>query len=86
MIPSKNPVVFLELTVGTDRPLRVYIKLWGHLRRAHNFLSLCLGEQGAALLNTKLLQVYNLNESGERILGKIRVISVHISYTLNNRM
>ncbi|KAF2364942.1 B-box-type zinc finger [Trinorchestia longiramus] len=69
LIPTKNPLVFLELTVGSSRPHRVYIQLWGHLRRARNFMALCIGDQGSAFLNTKLLQTYNYNEPGERILG-----------------
>lgn len=69
LIPSKSPLVFLELSVGNGRPRRIYIRLWGHMRRAHNFMALCIGDQGSAFLNTKLLQTYNLNEPGERILG-----------------
>ncbi|XP_018014480.1 uncharacterized protein LOC108671443 [Hyalella azteca] len=69
LIPSKSPLVFLELTVGSGRARRVYIQLWGQLRRARNFLALCIGDLGQAFLNTKLLQTYNYNEPGERILG-----------------
>ncbi|MCL4142851.1 UNVERIFIED_CONTAM: hypothetical protein GTU68_024055 [Idotea baltica] len=69
MIPSKSPIVFLELTAEQTIIGRVYIKLWGQLRRAHNFLSLCLGDQGKSFLNTKFLQVYNVSCPGERILG-----------------
>lgn len=45
--------VFLELSVG-DRCLGcVYIRLWCHLRRAQQFLALCMGTLGPSLLKAK---------------------------------
>ncbi|XP_063876630.1 uncharacterized protein LOC135109276 [Scylla paramamosain] len=45
--------VFLELGVGDRRLGRVYIRLWCHLRRAQQFLALCMGTMGPSLLRAK---------------------------------
>nr|XP_045597131.1 uncharacterized protein LOC123757498 isoform X2 [Procambarus clarkii] len=69
LVPTKTPVVFLD--VGTEHKLlgRVYINLWGHLRRATNFLHLCLGDRGPSYKNTMFLEVLNADCPGERIKG-----------------
>ncbi|XP_045126722.1 uncharacterized protein LOC123513554 [Portunus trituberculatus] len=51
------PEVFLELSVGTEPLGIVYIKLWGHLRRAQNFMFLCLGTLGPSFVGSHLLPV-----------------------------
>ncbi|KAG0715714.1 Peptidyl-prolyl cis-trans isomerase F, mitochondrial [Chionoecetes opilio] len=65
----KAPLVFLD--VGTEvRVLgRVYISLWGHLRRAMNFLHLCLGDRGPSFRDSMFLEVMNADCPGERIRG-----------------
>ncbi|KAG0714784.1 hypothetical protein GWK47_013461 [Chionoecetes opilio] len=49
------PEVFLELSVDTEPLGIVYIKLWGHLRRAQNFMLLCLGTFGPSFVGSHLL-------------------------------
>ncbi|XP_045131948.1 E3 ubiquitin-protein ligase TRIM32-like isoform X1 [Portunus trituberculatus] len=45
-VSKDHPEVFLDLRAG-ERPLgRVYITLWGHMRRAQQFMALCLGTYG----------------------------------------
>lgn len=51
------PEVFLELSVGAMPLGIVYIKLWGHLRRAQNFMLLCLGTLGPSFVGSHLLSV-----------------------------
>lgn len=51
------PEVFLELSVGGEALGIVYIKLWGHLRRAQNFMLLCLGTLGPSFVGSHLLPV-----------------------------
>ncbi|XP_063848779.1 uncharacterized protein LOC135093430 [Scylla paramamosain] len=53
----KFPEVFLELSVGPEPLGIVYIKLWGHLRRAQNFMLLCLGTLGPSFVGSHLLSV-----------------------------
>ncbi|XP_050723797.1 tripartite motif-containing protein 5-like isoform X1 [Eriocheir sinensis] len=47
-MPSK---VFLELSVGGRCLGRVFISLWCHMRRAQQFLALCMGTMGPTLLD-----------------------------------
>lgn len=49
--------MFLELSVGTQPLGIVYIKLWGHLRRAQNFMLLCMGSLGPSFVGSHLLPV-----------------------------
>lgn len=42
-VPSE---VFLEFAIGGSCLGRVYINLWSHLRRAQQFLALCMGTLG----------------------------------------
>ncbi|KAK7067652.1 hypothetical protein SK128_020445 [Halocaridina rubra] len=69
LIPTKNPMVFLD--IGTDDQTlgRVYISLWGQLRRANNFLLLCLGDRGHSFRLSKLFDVVNSDAPGERLQG-----------------
>ncbi|XP_068215123.1 titin homolog [Palaemon carinicauda] len=69
VIPTKDPMVFLD--IGTDDQTlgRVYIKLWGHLRRSNNMLLLCLGDRGRSLKNSRLFRVLNADGPGERVQG-----------------
>lgn len=69
LLPTKAPLVFLD--VGTELRVlgRVYISLWGHLRRAMNFLHLCLGDRGPSFRDSMFLEVTNADFPGERIRG-----------------
>ena len=61
------PEVFLELSVGTHLLGIVYIKLWGHLRRAQNFMLLCLGTLGPSFIGSTLLPVTMKGTASESI-------------------
>ncbi|XP_063883357.1 uncharacterized protein LOC135112661 [Scylla paramamosain] len=69
LLPTKAPLVFLD--IGTEQKVlgRVYISLWGHLRRAMNFLHLCLGDRGPSFRDSMFLEVMNADCPGERIRG-----------------
>ncbi|KAK3861157.1 hypothetical protein Pcinc_032840 [Petrolisthes cinctipes] len=69
LIPTKSPTVFLDVGSEQKQHGRVYITLWGHLRRATNFLHLCLGDRGPSFRNTMFLDVLNADSPGERIRG-----------------
>lgn len=64
-----QPEVFLD--VGTEEHLlgRVYIKLWRHLRRAHLFLSLCMGTYGPSYRGSKFHGVAKKGSMGETLAG-----------------
>lgn len=64
-----QPEVFLD--VGTEERLlgRVYIKLWRHLRRAHLFLSLCMGTYGPSYRGSKFHGVAKKGSVGETLAG-----------------
>ncbi|XP_042231986.1 uncharacterized protein LOC121872923 [Homarus americanus] len=47
--------VFLELSVGKQSLGRVYIELWTHLRRAQQFLALCLGSLGSSYVGASFV-------------------------------
>lgn len=61
------PEVFLELSVGTQLLGIVYIKLWGHLRRAQNFMLLCMGTLGPSFVGSHLLPVTNRGTANESV-------------------
>ncbi|XP_066956756.1 neurofilament medium polypeptide-like isoform X2 [Macrobrachium rosenbergii] len=69
IIPTKDPMVFLDIGSDDHTLGRVYIKLWGHLRRANNMLLLCLGDKGRSLRNSRFFKVMNADGPGERLLG-----------------
>ncbi|KAK4300796.1 hypothetical protein Pmani_027030 [Petrolisthes manimaculis] len=46
LVPLESPLVFLDLQDGEESLGRVYITLQINLRRAQQFLSLCLGDLG----------------------------------------
>lgn len=52
-LPTR-PEVFFEVSVGKKYRGRVYIRLWGHLRRAQHFLALCLGTLGPSYLGSEI--------------------------------
>lgn len=64
-ISQDKPEVFFELSVNGHFLGRVYIQLWGHLRRARHFLSLCLGTLGPSYKGSKFDDVLNKDQSGE---------------------
>ncbi|MPC09100.1 Tripartite motif-containing protein 72 [Portunus trituberculatus] len=65
VIPQDSPEVFLEVAVGERHLGRIYIKLWGHLRRAHNFLALCMGTHGPSYRGAKFDEVFSRGLKGE---------------------
>lgn len=68
LLPTKIPEAFLELKVGDHLLGRVYIRLWGHLRRSHHFLALCLGSLGPSYTNG-VFRSSHKDEFKERICG-----------------
>ncbi|KAK8729903.1 hypothetical protein OTU49_008381, partial [Cherax quadricarinatus] len=62
---EESPTVFLDLGVGERRLGRVYIRLWGHLRRAHHFLTLVLATQGSTYKGATFNKVECKDRPGE---------------------
>ncbi|KAK7083187.1 hypothetical protein SK128_013132 [Halocaridina rubra] len=46
LLSEKTPHAFMDLAIGQQYLGRVYIEVWGHLKRSQHFLVLCLGLQG----------------------------------------
>ncbi|XP_042888319.1 neurofilament medium polypeptide-like [Penaeus japonicus] len=69
LIPTKSPTIFLDIEYEQRMLGRVYITLFGHLRRANNFLLLCTGETGSSLKSSKFFEVCNPEAPGERLKG-----------------
>ncbi|KAK8379471.1 hypothetical protein O3P69_019402 [Scylla paramamosain] len=68
-LKKDHPLVFLDLRAG-DRPLgRVYIELWGHMKRAQQFMALCLGTYGPSYRDTRFDGVSSRGEAGEYVRG-----------------
>ncbi|XP_063852671.1 tripartite motif-containing protein 59-like [Scylla paramamosain] len=68
-VKKDHPLVFLDLRAG-DRPLgRVYIELWGHMKRAQQFMALCLGTYGPSYRDTRFDGVSSRGEAGEYVRG-----------------
>ncbi|XP_071536323.1 uncharacterized protein [Panulirus ornatus] len=65
LIPQENAEVFLDLTAGGRRLGRIYIRLWGNLRRAQHFLALCMGTHGPSYRGSKFEEVYSRGLKGE---------------------
>ncbi|XP_069983401.1 uncharacterized protein [Penaeus vannamei] len=65
LISQDNPEVFMELTAGEQRLGRIYIRLWGHLRRAQNFLAMCTGTHGPSYRGAKFQEVFARGIPGE---------------------
>ncbi|XP_068246208.1 uncharacterized protein [Palaemon carinicauda] len=68
LLHVKHPEVFLELKYGECYLGKVYIRLWGHLRRAHNFLALCLGTFGPSYAGSYFKSSHR-DGSKERMCG-----------------
>ncbi|KAK4322592.1 hypothetical protein Pmani_006670 [Petrolisthes manimaculis] len=64
-LPSE---VFLELSADGRCLGRVYIHLWNHLRRAQQFLALCLGTLGPTYLGARASKVINKNVEREMFI------------------
>lgn len=64
-----QPEVFLD--VATDEHVlgRVYIRLWGHLRRAQHFLALCIGTHGPSYRGSQFHGVAKRGSMGETLAG-----------------
>lgn len=69
LVPSPAPEVFLELEVAGVVLGRVHIRLWGHLKRAHHFLALCLGTFGPSYQGAKFRAVERKGQPGENLRG-----------------
>lgn len=59
--------MFLELSVGTVPFGTIYITLWGKLRRAQNFMLLCMGSLGPSFVGSHLLSVNGRGTATESI-------------------
>ncbi|KAK7078922.1 hypothetical protein SK128_027683 [Halocaridina rubra] len=71
LIPKDHPEVFMDIK-GGDRYLgRVYIRLWGHLRRAHNFLAMCMGTHGPSYRGCRFQEVFARGVPGECLHGGV---------------
>ncbi|CAL4184298.1 unnamed protein product, partial [Meganyctiphanes norvegica] len=68
-INVKNPEVFLDVTANGKNLGRIYIRLWSHLRRAQNFLELCLGTSGISYKQAKFNTFTRVNTPGETMDG-----------------
>ncbi|KAK3858603.1 hypothetical protein Pcinc_035219 [Petrolisthes cinctipes] len=66
-LPSE---VFLELSIGSRSLGRVYIRLWSHLRRAQQFLALCLGTLGPSYLGASFSHVAYMKKPKETLCCK----------------
>ncbi|KAG0721310.1 Peptidyl-prolyl cis-trans isomerase B1 [Chionoecetes opilio] len=66
---GSQPEVFLDLATGKSVLGRLYIKLWGHLRRAQHFLSLCMGANGPSYRGSKFHGVVKKGSMGETLAG-----------------
>lgn len=69
LIPTRDPMVFLDIATDDQNLGRIYITLMGHLRRANNFLLLCLGDRGRSLKLSRFFGVLNSDCPGERLQG-----------------
>lgn len=61
----RSPEVFLDLSVDKRRLGRVYIQLWGSLRRAQQFLMLVLCTEGSSYRGASCSKVESRNRPGE---------------------
>lgn len=59
--------VFLDLNAGGRCLGRVYIRLWIHLRRAQQFMAICLGTLGASYRGAVSSEVQNKGRLGEAV-------------------
>ncbi|KAK7072140.1 hypothetical protein SK128_007624 [Halocaridina rubra] len=67
LIPDENPEIFMDLATTSRHLGRVYISLWGYLRRAQHFLALCTGTLGPSYRGSKFNNVMDKNGPGENI-------------------
>lgn len=69
LAPLESPSVFLDLRDGTSPLGRLYITLQIHLRRAQQFFSLCLGDQGPSYKGSFFHSVLRRGGAGEGLVG-----------------
>lgn len=69
LAPLEAPEVFLDLHDGNDALGRIYITLQSHLRRAQQFLSLCVGEKGPSYRDSLFHSVLRRSGAGEGLVG-----------------
>ncbi|CAL4134860.1 unnamed protein product, partial [Meganyctiphanes norvegica] len=68
-ININNPEGFLDIAANGKKLGRIYIRLWGHMRRGQNFLQLCLGTFGISFKLSKLNDFSMIDSPGETIRG-----------------
>lgn len=68
-ISAENPEVFLDLGSEYHHLGRIYIRLFGYLRRAQHFLALCLGSLGPSYKYSKFHGVAKRGAPGETLAG-----------------
>nr|XP_045594687.1 mucin-5AC-like isoform X2 [Procambarus clarkii] len=64
-LSREKPEVFFELSVDNKCLGRVYIQLWGDMRRAKHFLALCLGTLGPSYKGSKFDRISDWSQPGE---------------------
>ncbi|XP_042868337.1 RING finger protein 207-like [Penaeus japonicus] len=68
-VSKESPTVFLDISAGERRLGRIYIILEGKMRRAQQFMSLCLGNLGFSYRNTRFDGLSERGQPGEYIRG-----------------
>lgn len=68
-LSKEAPVVFLDIKAGERKLGRVYITLTGTMRRAQQFVALCLGTLGPSYRGTKFDGLSEKGQPGEYIRG-----------------
>ncbi|XP_068247550.1 uncharacterized protein [Palaemon carinicauda] len=68
-LSKENPVAFLDIKAGERKLGRVYITLDGRMRRAQQFIALCLGTLGPSYRGTRFDGVSEKDRPGEYIRG-----------------
>lgn len=69
LVPEDYQEVFLVLETEGRCLGRVYIRLWGRIRRAQHFLALCLGSLGPSYRRSKFHGVAKRGAPGETLAG-----------------
>ncbi|XP_045594691.2 uncharacterized protein [Procambarus clarkii] len=64
-LSREKPEVFFDLSVDNKCLGRIYIQLWGDMRRAKHFLALCLGTLGPSYKGSKFDRISDRSQPGE---------------------
>nr|XP_027232549.1 RING finger protein 207-like [Penaeus vannamei] len=70
-VSKESPQVFLDISAGERRLGRVYIRLEGHLKRAQQFMALCLGNLGFSYRNSRFDGISERGQPGAYLRGGI---------------